>query len=76
MSNKAFRIISPEPGEIFLMDRGGNKPDRMVICKQAKMSWKRRRKDINNESPSGSVHKRCPADVVRKGMLEINGVQG
>lgn len=39
MSNKAFRIIPPEPGEIFLMDRGGNKPDRMVICKQAKMSF-------------------------------------
>lgn len=39
MSNKAFRIIPPEPGEIFLMDRGGIKPDRMIICKRTKMSF-------------------------------------
>ncbi len=39
MSNKAFRVIPPEPGEIFLMDRGGIKPDRMIICKRTKMSF-------------------------------------
>lgn len=39
MPNKVFRVIPPEPGEIFLMDRGGNKPDRMIICKRTKMSF-------------------------------------
>lgn len=39
MSNKSFRVIPPEPGEIFLMDRGGIKPDRMIICKRTKMSF-------------------------------------
>lgn len=39
MPNKVFRVIPPEPGEIFLMDRGGSKPDRMIICKHTKMSF-------------------------------------
>lgn len=39
MLNEAFRVIPPEPGEIFLMDRGGNKPNRMIICKRTKMSF-------------------------------------
>lgn len=39
MPNKVLRVIPPEPGEIFLMDREGSKPDRMIICKHTKMSF-------------------------------------
>lgn len=47
MSSKAFKVMPPEPGEIFLMDRGGIKPDRMIICKRTKMSFEKEKTEYH-----------------------------